>query len=185
MDRQKTPNSLPSRDGGEDKQEGSSWRAKYFTEIRSLLPFSSNRNKTEISKKRKLYRYAAIAMVVLAILGIGLGVGLSALAAKNNHRDHDNIVQLGYASYRGYKQDNGVSYWKGMRYAAPPTGSLRFAAPQDPQIQSDVQDATEVCNFDSSQVLVLVILTVTSMVTCVFRRVFIPSPAISLKIVCM
>ncbi|KUL85639.1 hypothetical protein ZTR_08872 [Talaromyces verruculosus] len=82
-------------------------------------------------------------MVVLAILGIALGLGLSALAAKNNHRDHDNIVQLDYASYRGYKQDNGVSYWKGMRYAAPPTGSLRFAGPQDPQIQSDVQDATE------------------------------------------
>lgn len=89
-------------------------------------------------------------MVVLAILGIALGFGLSALAAKNNRRDHDHIVQLDYASYRGYKQDNGVSYWKGMRYAAPPTGSLRFAGPQDPPVQSDVQDATEVSIFVAS-----------------------------------
>jgi hypothetical protein len=146
MDKQKGPDSLPSRDGDADKQEGSSRRAKYFTEIRSLLPFFNNKNnKNEISKKRKIYRYAAVAMFVLAIIAIALGFGLSALAAKNNHSEHDNIVQLDYASYRGYKQDNGVSYWKGMRYAAPPTGSLRFAGPQDPQVQSDVQDATEVC----------------------------------------
>lgn len=150
MDRQKSPDSLPSRDGESDKQEGSSWRAKYFAEIRSLLPFSSDKNQTETSKRRKIFRYAAIAMVVLAILGIALGFGLSALAAKNSRSDHDNVVQLDYASYRGYKQDNGVSYWKGMRYAASPTGSLRFAGPQDPQVQSDVQEATEVRVFVAS-----------------------------------
>lgn len=150
MDRQKTPDSLPSRDGESDKQESRSRRARYFAEIRSLLPFSSCNKTTKISKKRKIFRYASIAMVVLAILAIALGFGLSALAAKNSRSEHDNIVQLDYASYRGYKQDGGVSYWKGMRYAAPPTGSLRFAGPQDPQVQSDVQDATQVCNFVAS-----------------------------------
>jgi hypothetical protein len=140
MDRQNDPDSPPARDG----EEGS-LPSKYFVEIRSLPPsLNSNDNKKEISKKRKIYWYAGIAMAVVAIIAIALGLGLSALAAKNNHTAHDNIVKLDYASYRGYKQDSGVSYWKGMRYAAPPTGSLRFAAPQDPQVQSDVQDATSV-----------------------------------------
>ncbi|EEA22238.1 triacylglycerol lipase, putative [Talaromyces marneffei ATCC 18224] len=83
-------------------------------------------------------------MVVLAIIALALGFGLSARATKNknNHSERDDIVQLDYSLYKGYKQDNGVSSWKGMRYAAPPTGSLRFAGPQDPLVQFDVQDAT-------------------------------------------
>lgn len=55
----------------------------------------------------------------------------------------DNLVDVGYAKYRGAVVDStrGVSAWKGIQYAAPPIGSLRFAAPQDP-IVSGVIDAT-------------------------------------------
>ncbi|USP79033.1 uncharacterized protein yc1106_06307 [Curvularia clavata] len=56
----------------------------------------------------------------------------------------DNLVDVGYAKYQGAVVDStlGVSAWKGIQYAAPPIGNLRFAAPQDP-IVSGVIDATK------------------------------------------
>lgn len=55
-----------------------------------------------------------------------------------------NVKNLGYANYRGVVQDNGISYWLGMRYAAAPLGNLRFAEPQDPPVQEGIVNATEV-----------------------------------------
>ncbi|CAI7579825.1 unnamed protein product [Penicillium manginii] len=52
------------------------------------------------------------------------------------------VVNLDYASYRGRSLPNGVSQWLGMRFAAPPIGDLRFAAPEDPTTQQGVQNAT-------------------------------------------
>ena len=57
-----------------------------------------------------------------------------------------NVVRdLGYANYSGVALSNGVSYWLGMHYAAPPTGNLRFAEPQPPIVYEGVTDATQVC----------------------------------------
>lgn len=58
-----------------------------------------------------------------------------------------NVKHLDYASYSGYTQDNGVAFWKGMRYAAPPTGKLRFAEPQDPEWEHGTQSALSVSIF--------------------------------------
>ncbi|CAO2648598.1 Nn.00g078650.m01.CDS01 [Neocucurbitaria sp. VM-36] len=42
-------------------------------------------------------------------------------------------VDLGYAVYEGsYDANNSINVFKGIRYAAPPLGKLRFAAPQAP-----------------------------------------------------
>ncbi|KAH7392802.1 Alpha/Beta hydrolase protein [Pyrenochaeta sp. MPI-SDFR-AT-0127] len=42
-------------------------------------------------------------------------------------------VDLGYAVYEGsYDSNNSINVFKGIRYAAPPLGKLRFAAPQAP-----------------------------------------------------
>lgn len=57
----------------------------------------------------------------------------------------DNVKQLDYTSYLGYDQGDGVSFWKGIRFAAAPVGELRFAGPQDPPATKDIQDATAVC----------------------------------------
>ncbi|KAF2101957.1 cholinesterase [Rhizodiscina lignyota] len=53
----------------------------------------------------------------------------------------DTLVQLDYASYKGTDRGNGISDWLGMRYAAPPTGKLRFSAPEDPPRSHSVQNA--------------------------------------------
>ncbi|KAJ5491809.1 Carboxylesterase type B [Penicillium expansum] len=53
------------------------------------------------------------------------------------------VVDLGYASYEGRTQSTGVTQWLGMRFAAPPVGDLRFAAPQDPLSVEGIQQATE------------------------------------------
>ncbi|KAJ5121216.1 CAZyme family CE10 [Penicillium bovifimosum] len=53
------------------------------------------------------------------------------------------VVDLGYTSYEGRTLSNGVTQWLGMRFAAPPVGNLRFAAPQDPLSVGEIQQATQ------------------------------------------
>ncbi|EIW83609.1 alpha beta-hydrolase [Coniophora puteana RWD-64-598 SS2] len=54
----------------------------------------------------------------------------------------DPLVDLGYSIYQGLTNDTtGVASFLGIRYAAPPTGDLRFAAPQPPPNITGVQPA--------------------------------------------
>lgn len=47
------------------------------------------------------------------------------------------IVDLGYARYRGYHAvDSDLNIWKGIRYAAPPLGKLRWQAPHPPLLNN-------------------------------------------------
>ncbi|EME44433.1 hypothetical protein DOTSEDRAFT_53535 [Dothistroma septosporum NZE10] len=55
----------------------------------------------------------------------------------------DPLVQLKYTSYKGTALPNGVTQWLGIRYAKPPLGELRFARPQDPEINEGVQAADQ------------------------------------------
>lgn len=57
------------------------------------------------------------------------------------------VVDLGYAKYRGLDFGNGVTRWAGMRYARSTSrlDGLRFTAPQDPLDIEGVVNATEVC----------------------------------------
>ncbi|KAK0609243.1 Alpha/Beta hydrolase protein [Immersiella caudata] len=49
----------------------------------------------------------------------------------------DLVVNLGYAKYQGYSNSaTGLNYWKGIRYAAPPIGDLRWKAPRFPTPES-------------------------------------------------
>ena len=59
---------------------------------------------------------------------------------------HD-VVDLGYAKYRGLDFENGVTRWAGMRYARSTSrlDGLRFTAPQDPLNVEGIVNATEVC----------------------------------------
>jgi para-nitrobenzyl esterase len=51
------------------------------------------------------------------------------------------VVETAYGLVRGI-DDGRVTAWKGVRYAAPPTGELRWRAPEPPEPWSEVADAT-------------------------------------------
>jgi carboxylesterase type B len=57
----------------------------------------------------------------------------------------NNVINLGYAQYRGKDIGNGVMRWAGMRYARSVSRveGLRFTAPQDPIQEHSVVDATK------------------------------------------
>ena len=54
-------------------------------------------------------------------------------------------VDLGYEIYEGYHNSTAnINYWKGIRFAAPPLGDLRWQAPHPPTInRSSILDASE------------------------------------------
>ncbi|MCY0878235.1 MAG: carboxylesterase/lipase family protein [Firmicutes bacterium] len=54
----------------------------------------------------------------------------------------ETTVETRYGAVRGYEAD-GVKVWKGIPYAQPPTGSLRFQAPRAPDPWTGVRDARE------------------------------------------
>jgi para-nitrobenzyl esterase len=51
------------------------------------------------------------------------------------------VVETAYGPVRG-TDDGRVRAWKGIRYAAPPVGDLRFRAPEPPERWTEVADAT-------------------------------------------
>ncbi|HZN78091.1 MAG TPA: carboxylesterase/lipase family protein [Mycobacterium sp.] len=51
------------------------------------------------------------------------------------------VVETAYGPIRGV-DDGGVRSWLGVRYGAPPTGGLRWRAPEQPQPWTDVADAS-------------------------------------------
>jgi para-nitrobenzyl esterase len=54
----------------------------------------------------------------------------------------DGLVRIASGQLRGTELD-GLIVWRGIPYAAPPAGPLRFRPPQPPQPWSDVRPATE------------------------------------------
>ncbi|KAF2467343.1 triacylglycerol lipase-like protein [Lindgomyces ingoldianus] len=55
----------------------------------------------------------------------------------------DTVVDVGYSKYRGRVVGDGTTQWLGIRYAAPPLGQLRFAAPKNPLNTTGIQDASK------------------------------------------
>jgi para-nitrobenzyl esterase len=53
----------------------------------------------------------------------------------------NRVVETTYGPVRG-ADDGGIRTWKGIRYAAPPVGDLRFRQPEPPQRWAEVADAT-------------------------------------------
>ncbi|GAA5901158.1 hypothetical protein JCM6882_006132 [Rhodosporidiobolus microsporus] len=69
----------------------------------------------------------------------------SAASASSSSSSSAPVVDLGkYGKYKGTVQNNGtVHSWKGIPYAAPPVGDLRFKAPRAlPKQNSTIQDVS-------------------------------------------
>jgi len=57
------------------------------------------------------------------------------LALSGNASSSNLLVDLGYEQYIGVANETtNLTTWKGIRYAAPPTGSLRWQPPQVPVV---------------------------------------------------
>lgn len=52
------------------------------------------------------------------------------------------VVETGYGKVKGV-QEGDITVWKGIRYAKPPIGELRFRSPQPPEPWDDVYDASQ------------------------------------------
>ncbi|KAK0188372.1 alpha/beta-hydrolase [Armillaria mellea] len=80
-------------------------------------------------------------MLSTAILLLAISCCLAQQHPEN--QDTTKKVDLGYATYQSNLQlVDGVTTFLGVRYAAPPTGSLRWAAPHPPASMSALQNAT-------------------------------------------
>jgi hypothetical protein len=82
--------------------------------------------------------FSIIMLTPVFILGLVFGLILESQA------QHNLLVDLDYAKYNGVSGANGINQWLGVRYAAPPTGNNRFRAPQDPAVNTNVQQANKV-----------------------------------------
>jgi len=68
-------------------------------------------------------------------------IGTHAASAPAN--SNDLVVDLGYAKYQGFfNETTGLNTFFGLRYAAAPTGTQRWRAPQPPQATSGILDAS-------------------------------------------
>ncbi|KAL8687313.1 MAG: hypothetical protein Q9224_005191 [Gallowayella concinna] len=114
--------------------------SEFDQEKRSALSIWERR-KAISTKRLKIALIALLSSIVVVALALGLGLGLR-LHHGLKATPVGPIVDLGYARYRGFNS-SGVSQWLGMRYAATPTGKLRFAAPAPPHRQKGVQSATK------------------------------------------
>ena len=77
------------------------------------------------------------------------------------------------------ESDGSVRWWKGIRYAAPPTGPLRWRAPRPPEAWTDVADATRFAPVPVQPVSPAIRIPegVTQSEDCLFLNVWAPEAA--------
>jgi para-nitrobenzyl esterase len=74
----------------------------------------------------------------ITVLALAVFIIIPAQAWDN----HDTIAKTDYGKLRGYvNEEKEVLVWKGVPYARPPVGELRWAAPLDPEPWHGVRDA--------------------------------------------
>ena len=69
---------------------------------------------------------------------------VSGLVSKSQAEASGLSVDLGYSKYNGFVGQGGINQWWGIRYAAAPVGELRFRAPEDPVLNTALQQANTV-----------------------------------------
>ncbi|KAG0695775.1 Alpha/Beta hydrolase protein [Suillus ampliporus] len=100
------------------------------------------------------------------------------------------IINLGYSQYQGSVDTaTNITSFLGIRYAAPPVGDLRWAAPQPPSTISEVQQATTQPNecyqalagtsstnpFESTSMSKRAVIQTEDSEDCLFLNVFTPA----------
>ena len=110
-----------------------------------------------------------ISVIAMLLLGLVLGLSIGLTRSKSHHPSNEPgapnlpqpgqllgaVIDLGYTKYQGDTYPGGISQWLGIRYAQPPVGELRFAAPQNITGNGTLQMATQVCHKCPSLMLCL------------------------------
>lgn len=68
------------------------------------------------------------------------------LALNKNNNDNSLLVQTSIGLLQGHYNEAGVREWKGIPYAKPPQGELRFEYPQAPEPFSEIYVADKDVN---------------------------------------
>ncbi len=92
------------------------------------------------------FRYAVLLIILFLSLTAVIGCG------KNDEPSFGGtIINTEYGFVKGYIND-GVRIWKGIPYAKPPVGELRWKAPVDPDSWHGIRETTTACSECSQQV---------------------------------
>lgn len=102
-------------------------------------------------RSRSLLRSSLALALVLIACTLASPIASQPFADLVTKRDQQDAacdeltVDLGYSKYKGtYNSSTEINSWKGIRFAAPPTGDLRWQAPQPPLLnRSQVIDASQ------------------------------------------
>jgi len=92
-----------------------------------------------ITYRQRRVRWAALTPLILAASGAG---ALSSVANATSGSSDAPIVTIDGGAVRGMAVADGYAF-RGLPYAAPPTGQLRWQAPQSSPACEGVRDATE------------------------------------------
>jgi para-nitrobenzyl esterase len=93
-----------------------------------------------ISSRRS--RLAAVRAAVGALILATVGATVAATAVPAAASGGDPIVRIDSGAVRGVALPGGYAF-RGMPYAAPPTGQLRWRPPRRPAAWNDIRDATQ------------------------------------------
>ena len=94
------------------------------------------------------FRVASILAICLSciyVAGSELAEASSTEHAKPDSESNSIIVSTQFGDVEGLRQD-GTLHFRGLPYAQPPTGDLRFTAPQKPEPSAELIDATQFPN---------------------------------------
>ena len=93
----------------------------------------------------RLVSILAISLSSIYVASTELAEESSTERAIPDNELHSIIVSTQFGDVKGLRQ-NDVMHFRGLPYAQPPTGDLRFSAPQRPEPSSELIDATQFPN---------------------------------------
>ncbi|CCU76018.1 unnamed protein product [Blumeria hordei] len=92
----------------------------------------------------KEYRMKIAYAGLSAIICLGTAQALYSMRSNRNNNTDSPTVDIGYAVYRGYyNHTTDLNVFNGIRFAAPPTGALRWQRPQEPQTDRTTHTARD------------------------------------------
>lgn len=107
--------------------------------------------KFHVEKKPSRHKLWLGLGAIATLIATALVIAICLMLRQHKKRDKGSelFVDLGYSRYSGKSFKDGTTQWLGIRFAAPPVGNLRFAAPQDPLRNTTIQLAYQVSEVPS------------------------------------